>query len=235
MPSASLIEMLETSFQRCRDLDASLNVRLETFADAVRAISAPFADAVDRLVDRLKQSDVGAGAPQVGEVMPPFLMPDDAGRLTGLDELVHDGPVAITFHRGHWCPYCRISAHVLARLQQRIAAGGGQIIAITPERQKFAKALKLDAGAGFPVLTDLDNGYALLLNLVFWVGEEMERFIAATGLDIPGYQGNKAWFLPVPATFVVGTDGRIKARFVDPDYRKRMTTESLLVALGSPP
>jgi peroxiredoxin len=37
--------------------------------------------------------------------------------------------------------------------------------------------------------------------------------------------------LPIPATFVVGTDGEVKARFVDPDYRRRMTVEDLLSAL----
>jgi peroxiredoxin len=37
--------------------------------------------------------------------------------------------------------------------------------------------------------------------------------------------------LPIPATFVVGKDGRIKIRFVDPDYRKRMTIDELTGAL----
>ena len=45
------------------------------------------------------------------------------------------------------------------------------------------------------------------------------------------YQGNDSWMLPIPATFVVGTDGRIKARFVDPDYRKRMAIEELIASL----
>jgi hypothetical protein len=27
------------------------------------------------------------------------------------------------------------------------------------------------------------------------------------------------------ATFVIGTDGQVRARFVDPDYRKRMSIE----------
>ena len=39
--------------------------------------------------------------------------------------------------------------------------------------------------------------------------------------------------LPIPATFVVGTDGIVKARFVDPDYRKRMEIDELFVALRS--
>jgi hypothetical protein len=53
----------------------------------------------------------------------------------------------------------------------------------------------------------VDNGYALSLNLAILVGREMRRLIAAAGWDLPSYQGNDAWVLPIPATFVVGTDG----------------------------
>ena len=102
-----------------------------------------------------------------------------------------------------------------------------------PDRQQFAAEFKADSGAPFPVLTDLDNAYALLLNLAIWMGAELETMIAAAGFDVAKYQGNDSWMVPIPATFVVGTDGRVKARFVDPDYRKRMAIEDLLVALRS--
>jgi len=36
--------------------------------------------------------------------------------------------------------------------------------------------------------------------------------------------------LPIPATFVAGTDGIVWARFVDPDYRKRMEIDDMLAA-----
>ena len=52
-------------------------------------------------------------------------------------------------------------------------------------------------------------------------------------LDLTKYQGNDTWVLPIPATFVVGQDGRIRGRFVDPDYRKRMAIEDLLAAMRS--
>jgi peroxiredoxin len=102
-----------------------------------------------------------------------------------------------------------------------------------PDRQNFAEEFKSDSSAAFPVLTDLDNGYALTLNLAIWVGTEMEHLIQSAGWDIPQYQGNDSWMLPIPATFVVGTDGRVKARFVDPDYRKRMAIDDLVDALRS--
>jgi hypothetical protein len=81
------------------------------------------------------------------------------------------------------------------------------------------------------VLTDIDNGYALSLNLAIWVGDELEQLMAASGRDLPSYQGNEAWFLPIPATFVLSGVGIIKARFIDPDYRRRMAVEDLLSAL----
>ena len=80
-------------------------------------------------------------------------------------------------------------------------------------------------------MTDIDNGYALSLNLAVWVGDEMQRILEAGGRDVTNYQGNQTWVLPIPATFVVAQDGRVTARFIDPDYRNRMTIEDLLAAL----
>ena len=50
-------------------------------------------------------------------------------------------------------------------------------------------------------------------------------------LDRPTLQGNRAWMLPIPATFVVGQDGLIRARFIDPDYRNRMMISDMLAAM----
>jgi peroxiredoxin len=148
-----------------------------------------------------------------------------------LENLLRVGPVAITFHRGHWCPYCRINTKALAEAQSKIAAAGAQIVAITPDRQQFAVALKHDSKMHYPVLIDMDNGYALSLNLAIWVGAEVQELMAASGRDLPRYQGNDSWMLPLPASFVVDAEGIVRARFIDPDYRKRMAIEDLLQAV----
>jgi len=220
-----------TLFEQCRDMDASLGERLKAFADGSRALNQGVADALERLFGRLRQAGAGEAAPRPGDEMPPFVLPDDQGRLVSLENLLRNGPVAVTFHRGHWCPYCRISINALARVQNQITAEGGQIVAIMPERRQYAEEFKAEAGVGYPILTDMDNGYAMSLNLVFWVGAELETILAQIGRDIPTYQGNNSWTFPIPATFVVGRDGIIKTRFVDPDYRKRMAIEDLLQAL----
>ncbi len=223
---------LDEAFERVRDMDVSLGEQLRAFADAARRLRPDFAAAADRLVERLRRHGVGDSSPRPGEEMPPFVLPDDAGRPIGLTELLSRGPVAVTFHRGHWCPYCRININALARVHYEIADQGGQIVAIMPDRQKFVADFKSQAKVPFPILTDKDNGYALSLNLTIWVGAEMQRMMEGIR-DLPSYQGNSAWMLPIPATFVVGREGRIRARFMDPDYRKRMAIADMLAALRS--
>jgi peroxiredoxin len=231
MTSKTLSDQLTEAFIKCRDMDASLAEKLQAFADAVRELGPQFQDAVDGLVERLRQHDVGENAPRPGEVMPNFVLPDETGQLISLDSLLKNGPVAVTFHRGHWCPYCRINTRVLAEARNQIAAEGGQVAAIMPDREHFTTRLKAESEAPFPILTDFDNGYALSLSLAFWVGDEMQELMTQSGWDVTRSQGTNTWLLPIPATFVVGTDGKVVARFIDPDYRKRMAIEDLLSAI----
>lgn len=222
---------LRDAFEQARSFDGSMNERLSIFVDAARKFHPDSVAKVDRLVARLREHQAGETAPKAGDQMPPFMLPDDAGRIVGLAELLAHGPAVITFHRGHWCPYCRISINTLARALPRIEAAGARMVAIVPDRQRFAEEMKVDSGAAFPILTDMDNGYAMSLNLAIWVGDEMEEYMRAIGRDLPAYQGNDAWTLPIPATFVVEQNGRIKARFADPDYRQRMEVDQLIEAL----
>jgi peroxiredoxin len=222
---------LGEAFLYCRDMDASLSERLDAFSSATRYLNPGYQEAVDRLVSRLKAHDAGQAAPKPGEPMPLFAMPDEQGHLVTLDALLAEGPLAMTFHRGHWCPYCRISTRALSKAQERVASEGANLAAIMPERQRFAAVFKAEGEVRYPVLTDMDNGYALSLNLAIWVGDEMQKILESGGRQLPDYQGNNAWVLPIPATFVIARDGTITARFIDLDFRKRVAIEDLLKAL----
>ena len=231
MATEILLKDLRQAFEQARALDGSMAERLDVFAEATRRLHPSTAAIVDRLVTRLKDHDAGEDAPKPGDIMPLFVLPDETGRLVSLKNMLAQGPVVVTFHRGHWCPYCRISISTLVKAQPRIEALGARMVAIVPDREEFAAEMREDCSVNFPILCDLDNGYAMSLNLAIWVGAEMQEYMTKIGRMLPQYQGNDSWMLPIPATFVVGEDGRIKARFVDPDYRKRMTIEDLIGVL----
>ena len=67
------------------------------------------------MVGRLKAFDAGQAAPQPGDPMPPFAMPDEEGHIVTLDDLLSEGPLAMTFHRGHASSACarRMSSSIL--------------------------------------------------------------------------------------------------------------------------
>lgn len=231
MAKKVLSEELAECTERCRNLNAPLPDRLAAFAADVRRLSPEFAGVVDRMVERLTIAGVGSQAPKQGEAMPDFLLPDERGRLHSLGEYTARGPVVIAFHRGHWCPYCRISADALAAIYPSVKHLGAELVAITPEVERFNAELKAESGAPFAVLSDMDNSYAMLLNLAFYVGDEKRENMSAAGWNIAPFNNSDDWTLPIPATFVVGADGNVKARFIDPDYRKRMDVEDVLTAL----
>jgi peroxiredoxin len=218
------------AFERARAMDRPLNDRMRVIQQAVREASVPFADAVDAFVSRLQAAHAGAGAPKVGEPMPPFLLPDENGHLVSLASLLGAGPLVIAFHRGHWCPYCRLNAYALAQSAERL--GRARLVAITPELQKHSVELRRDAGARYSILSDMDNGYALSLNIAIWVDDVMASLIDQAGWNIPTYTGADAWVLPIPATFVIGSNGEITARDIDPDYRRRMDLDELSAAVA---
>ena len=233
MTDPKVSAQLEEVFVRCRNLEVPLAERLRAFASELRCMGPHFQAAVDALVSRLAESNAGATAPKVGEPMPAFLLPDEQGRLVRLENFLRQGPVALAFNRGHWCPYCRINIDALARAEEEIAPERRHVAAIVPDRQKFALWLKSDAKAPFPVLTDMDNGYAMTVGLAFYVGDELKHMMISSGSDPSVSQGTDNWMLPIPATFIVGTDGIVRARFVNPDYRTRMAIEDMLAALRS--
>ena len=210
-------------------MQAPLEERLAAYARALRALNPPFADAYDALVARLQAGHAGAGAPKVGDMMPPFILPDWNGRLVGLESLLAKGPLILSLNRGHWCPFCKLELTALAQEKARFDALGVAVASIMPDFPAYSARLK-DLGVDFLVLSDIDNGYALDLSLAMWVGEPVRGLMAARGLALNEFQGNGGWFLPIPATFVIGQDGRVKARTVDPDFRKRMAIDAIMNA-----
>ena len=119
------------------------------------------------------------------------------------------------------------------RNKRGIVSVGGEKPNIVPERAEYIRQFRRGNDLAFPVLCDIDVGYALTLGLVMWIGEEISRRYLEAGIDLALFHGGTGQVLPVPATFVVGSDGLVKARYVDPDFRRRMAMEDIEAALAA--
>lgn len=231
VPGLERAATLAEAFTEICQMEAPLNERLAAYSDALRTLNFPFSEAYDDLVARLKAGEVGAMAPDVGEPMPPFALPAHSGRLVSLEEILAVGPAVITFNRGHWCPFCKIQLATIASHHDEIAARGAQLVSILPDRQQFVRRMPEEILSRFIILTDVDNAYALSLGLAVWLGQRVADLMQGHGYRLAEYQGNDGWFVPLPATFVVGGDGRVLARNVDPEFRRRMEIADILAAL----
>ena len=222
---------LDEAFRKICAAEAPLGERLTLFTAAVEAHSRPFAVAYENLITQIRNAAAGVDTPALGAAMPPFLLPDHTGNLIALDDLLSNGPVVVSFNRGHWCEYCELELRAFAHAHADLAARGTQVVSVMPERGEYTRKVRALSNDALTVLSDIDNGYALSVGVVMWLGDEVRSLYQAFGLDIERYQGNATWFVPIPATFVLDRNGIIVGRKVDPDFRSRMDMEEILATL----
>jgi peroxiredoxin len=207
----------------------SLKERLDAYSGYSRQLSPEINKAYDELIGKLGRLTLAG--PETGSPMPDFELPDQDGRLVSLNSLLFQGPLVLSFNRGHWCPWCRLELRAIAQIHQEVQKLGARVASIIPETQAYSNRLAAEHGLPFKILTDLDLGYTLSLGLMIWVGEKIRALYAKAGIDLALFQSNEGWFLPIPATFVIGSDGNVIAKMVNPDFRKRMEPEDILTVL----
>ena len=211
--------------------DTSLDSRLSAYRRESEIRRPEFANAYDELVERLNVLDQGQVGPKLGELMPCFDLPDESGHLISLSSLLQTGPTVISINRGHWCPYCKLELRSLAAVNSKIERLGARVVSIMPDSARFTETYVANNNLPFPVLSDIDLGYSLSLGLIFWVGAEIQKLYQEVGVELEKYHGNKASFLPMAAKFIVGRDGRVKARQVNIEFRERMQPETIIKTL----
>ncbi len=199
--------------------------------EAAKKIPPEKAKAIEGALNKLRESHLTEKALKVGQTMPDFSLKDVHGKAVNLKDLRKKGSVIVTFYRGSWCPYCsaQLSAYQ-ARLSE-FKARGASLVAITPEKPDLAVLTEQNKKLEFPILTDTNNKLAAKFGLVWAVEGEMKKVYSEFGLDLEKNQGNPDWKLPVPATYVVGSDGKIKFAFLDVDYTRRADPADILKAL----
>jgi len=211
-----------------------LREEIEKFNQQFRDMApAEVAETMDEATAGLKQSDLEAGAVKAGDSAPDFDLPELAGGKLSLTGLLAEGPLVINFYRGAWCPYCNLEMQALQAALPDIEAAGGRLIAIAPETAAHAGEIRDKGNLTFPLLQDKDNAVARRYGLVFTLPEALRPIYEAFDIDIADNQGNDAFELPMPATYIIGTDGIIAHAFVDADYTQRMEPADIIKALKS--
>ena len=170
------------------------------------------------------------GAKSAGQLSPSFCLLDQHGARTTLIDLLAAGPLVISFYRGVWCDFCDIALAGLARIDAEIKVVGARHVAIGPPPTSDAQRQRLRAFP-MPVLDDPGLRTATAFGLTVSLPEELREQYLALGYVPPSPLGPDEWFVPVPATYVIGRDGRVVMSSIDADYRNRSTSGEILGVL----
>lgn len=168
---------------------------------------------------------------QQGEHVPDFELPNSAGRMVRLNDLLDKGPVVIVFYRGGWCPFCTAHLKALQDIHHEIKARGAQIVAISLEKPDAERSATRLIGPDFELLHDEQGHVSRLFGLLYDVSPMHEKALGNYGVDLLRYHGSKTAQLPLAATYVVAQDGTAKFAFVDVHPNLRAEPDDILAAL----
>ena len=109
---------------------------------------------------------------------------------------------------------------------------GYQIVAVSPDRpEKVASVLsKLDGDYSYELLSDSKMEASSGFGLTFKVSDETRDRYARYSIDLEDASGETHHLLPVPAVFILDTEGTILFTYVNPNYRERIDPHTLLAA-----
>lgn len=105
---------------------------------------------------------------------------------------------------------------------------GASLIALSPQLPEFGLAIVEKNNLTFDILSDPTNAYAAKLGLRFKVPPDLEPIYRSFGIDLPKFDGDDSWTLPMPGRLVLDSKGIVRAVDVDPDYTVRPEPENTL-------
>ena len=190
-------------------------------------------EVMGKATEDLVRSGIADQSLNTGDTAPNFSLPNATGQTVTLGNLLSSGPVVISFYRGQWCPYCNLELRALQAVLPDIQSLGAQLVAISPQTPDNSLSTTEKNELTFEVLSDVGNQVARQFGLVFSLPEELRPIYQGFGIDLPAHNGDETFELPIPATYVIKSDGAIAHAFMDPDYTKRMDPADILAALRS--
>ncbi len=165
-----------------------------------------------------------------GMMAPEFTLLDPQGLPVAFDPAGLEQPVIMTFYRGGWCPYCNLHLAEMQRVEEKIREMGYDIWFISVDQPSVLAESLGEPDLEYRVLSDSDLCATRAFGIAFRLPDELVEKYLNYDIDIEGASGRDHHVLPVPSTFIIGTDGVIKFAYSNPDYKVRLPPDVLEAA-----
>lgn len=214
-------------------------MRMEKLKDAIDAFNAlkkerlpPETLAImNQSVEELKALGIEQRAFRTGDTMPDFTLPNQHGELRSLSGYLSRSPIVLNIYRGSWCPYCNLEMKALLDVLPEIQARGVNLVAMAPELPDRTLAFAESDHLSIDILSDSGNRISEKFGLVFELPAALRPIYEKSGTDLPAFNGDASFKLPVPATYIIDRNAKIVFDFVNADYRLRVEPSEIVAKL----
>lgn len=196
-----------------------------------KQLPAEVLEVFGKSIQDLKAQDIEESSIGVGDRFPDFILPNTNDETVALKELLKNGKVIVAFFRGSWCPYCNLELKALQDHLRQITDRNATLVAVSPQTSDYSEELRNNHQLDFELLTDKDNALAKQLGISFGLQDFVIPTYGSLGIDLSEYNENANNELPIPAVFVIDTNGNITYRFVDTNYMNRIDIQELIEQL----
>ena len=119
----------------------------------------------------------------------------------------------------------------LQGIDSEVRALGAQIVVLTPELERYTRALHKKLSLTFDMLIDLHLKTAEQFRLVFTLPEYLRDLYKSFGNALDRFHDEPEFRLPIPARYVVDKQGIIRAADLNADYTVRPEPSETLMQL----
>ena len=212
----------------------TLQDQLNAFKEQFKTMAPEGAiEAFGRSTQELIDSGQAERALKAGDKAPDFVLTDSDRGEVALKDLLAKGPVVLTFYRGVWCPYCNIELKALEQVAEDIRARGATLVAISMQGAADSRKSQRDNELSFPILTDKNGELADKFGIRWSLQDYVIPVHDGFGVNLPTIHGDGQWNLPMPARYVIDTDGSVAYAEVNPDYTRRPEPSDLFPVLDN--
>ncbi|WP_285424215.1 peroxiredoxin-like family protein [Pseudomonas sp. efr-133-TYG-103a] len=212
----------------------SLQLKLDAVKhDFESKVPAQALAVMEKSTQDLVSSKQAERALKSGDNAPAFTLADSDGNTVTSKDLLLKGPLVITFYRGVWCPYCNLELQALEALRSEIESRGATLVAISQQTAGNSRASRRDNAVSFPILIDQGGMLADAFGIRWALQGEIKALYEQFGVNLQTFNGESSWTLPMPARYVIDTQGVIAYSEINPDYTQRPEPVELLPVLDA--
>jgi peroxiredoxin len=167
---------------------------------------------------------------KVGAKAPLMTLRAPDGSAYDLAAAVSEKPAVLIFYRGGWCPYCNRQLVALQDIEDELFELGYTTYAISPDRPEKLRQSINDKKLSYTLLSDSTMEMTHAFGLAFKLDNTTLARYREYDIDLQDASGQTHPLLPVPAVYIVATDGTIRFSHSNPDYKTRLEPEKIIEA-----